>query len=70
MASEVRAWQVSVMCASQDRKITKDEQAVFITEGTDLAQLQREVEMKFGMTGQRLEIREIKSLGPIGNQRV
>ncbi len=69
-AAEVYAWMVNLAVASDDAKYRENKQSVFITDGVDLGQLQKEVERRFSMAGRRAEILEIKALGPIGNSKL
>ena len=64
---EVYAWLVKVITGADELKHCKTKEVVFITEGFNLAQLQQEIEIRF--VGQRMEVKEIQSLGPIGNRR-
>lgn len=65
---EVYTWLVTVATGSNEAKYCDRKEVVFITEGLDLGQLQKEVEIRFGL-GQRVDILEIKSLGLLGNRK-
>ena len=65
---EVYAWLVSVSTGSEDPKYCDRKEVVFITDGIDLGQLQKEVEIRYGV-GQRADIQQIQALGPIGNRK-
>lgn len=67
--AEVYAWMVSVVVGADDAKYRENKQAVFLTDGIDLGQLQREVELRYSLAGRRAEIQKIESLGPIGNSK-
>ncbi len=69
-ASEVYAWMVNLVVGSDDVKFRENKQAVFLTDGIDLGQLQREVEHRYSIAGRRAEITEIRALGPIGNSKL
>ncbi len=66
--TEVYTWLVTVSTGSSEAKYCERKEVVFITEGVDLGQLQKEVEIRFGL-GQRVDILEVKSLGPLGNRK-
>lgn len=68
--AEVYAWMVNLVIGSDDAKYREQKQSVFITDGIDLGQLQREVEHRYSISGRRAEIQEIRALGPIGNSKL
>lgn len=65
--TEVHAWLVSYTAGDNDPRSRDHHESVFLTEGLDLGQLQREFEMRFEVKGQDAHIQGIKALGPVGN---
>ncbi|MDA1015207.1 MAG: hypothetical protein O3A00_12230 [Planctomycetota bacterium] len=59
--TEVHAWMVSYTSGDNDPRSREQHDSVFLTEGLDLGQLQREFEMRFEISGQEARIQGIKA---------